>query len=62
MIQKIKIMVNWVNYWKGGNKKNKYSLTVRLGKLTVFEFKYCPCDSKGCTKVRLMLLNLGFEI
>ena len=62
MMKKNKIMVNWVNSWKSGNKKNKYSLTVRLGKLTVFEFKYCPCDGEGCTKVRVMLLNLGFEI
>jgi len=59
---KNKIMVNWINSWKGGNKKNKYSVTVRLGKLTVFEFKYCPCDDKGCSKVRLMFLNLGFEL
>ena len=27
-------MVNWINSWKSGNKKNKYSVTIRLGKLT----------------------------
>jgi hypothetical protein len=70
---KNKIMVNWINSWKGGNKKNKYSVTVRLGKLTLFEFKYCPCDRviiksmrtkkyEKCTKLRFMLLNLGFEL
>ena len=32
-------MVNWINSWKSGNKKTKYSLTLRLGKITVFEFK-----------------------
>ena len=71
-------MINWINSWKSGNKKNKYSITIRLGRisaelrpelcryrlgrLTVFEFKLCPCDSEGCTKFRFMVLNLGFEL
>ena len=55
-------MINWINSWKGGNKKNKYSITIRLGKLTVLELKYCPCDKDGCSKTRFMILNFGFEI
>ena len=35
---------------------------MRLGKLTVFEIKICPCDKNNCSKFRFMLLNLGFEI
>jgi hypothetical protein len=54
-------MVNWVNSWKSGNKKQKYSLTLRLGKITVFEFKICPCNEESCSKLRVMLFNLGFE-
>ena len=53
-------MINLVNLWKSGNKKNKYSLT--LDKLTFFEFKICPCNNEGCSKFRFMLLNLGFEL
>ena len=55
-------MINWINSWKSGNKKNKYSVTIRLGKLTLFEFKLCPCNNEGCTKLRFMVFNLGFEI
>ena len=51
--------INWINSWKSGNKKNKYSVTFRLGKLTVFEFKVCPC--KECVNFRVMVLNFGLE-
>jgi len=60
--KKNNIMINWVNSWKSGNKKNKYSLTFRLGTLTVFEFKFCPCNNKSCSKFRFMIFNLGFEL
>jgi len=55
------IMVNWINGFKAGNKKEKYELNFRLGTFTVLEIKWCPCD-EGCTKFRFMILNLGFEI
>ena len=55
-------MIDWINSWKSGNKKNKYSLTFRLGKLTVFELKICPCNNEGCSKFRFMVLNLGFQL
>ncbi len=55
-------MIDWVNSWKSGNKKNKYSVTIRLGKLTVFELKICPCSNQGCSRFRFMILNLGFQL
>mgnify|MGYP003646480060 CR=1 FL=1 len=55
-------MINWINSWKGGNKKEKYSLTFRLRKLTVLEIKWCPCTDNGCTRFRFMIFNFGFEI
>lgn len=66
-------MINWINSWKSGNKKNKYSITIRLGRLTVFEFKLCPCNRvkiismrtkkyEKCSKFRFMVLNLGFQL
>jgi len=55
-------MIDWINSWKSGNKKNKYSVTIRLGKLTVFELKVCPCKNDGCSRFRFMILNLGFQL
>ena len=66
-------MIDWINSWKSGNKKNKYSVTIRLGKLTVFELKICPCNKviiksmrtkkyEKCSKFRFMILNLGFQL
>ena len=53
--------INWINGFDAGNKKEKYSLTFRLGTFTVLEIKWCPCNGKGCTKFRFMICNLGFE-
>jgi hypothetical protein len=55
-------MVNWINSWRSGNKKNKHSISFRLGKLTIFELNICPCNEERCTKFRFMILNFGFEI
>lgn len=49
-------MVNWINGFNAGNKKEKYSLTFRLGTFTVLEIKIEK------SKFRFMVLNLGFEI
>tara|TARA_R110000824_G_scaffold219490_2_gene406427 strand:+ start:2907 stop:3062 length:156 start_codon:yes stop_codon:yes gene_type:complete len=49
-------MINWINGFDAGNKKEKYSLTFRLGTFTVVEIKV---DSK---ELRFMLLNFGFEL
>ncbi len=56
--------INWINGFDAGNKKEKYSLTLRLGTFTVLEIKYCACDRSTCTcaKFRFMIFNLGFEI
>jgi hypothetical protein len=48
--------INWINGFDAGNKKEKYSLTFRLGTFTILEIKV---DS---TKFRVMVFNLGFEL
>ncbi len=59
-------MVNWINSWKAGNKKERYEINFRLGTLTLFEIMVCPCvtcKNKGtCPRFRFMILNFGFEI
>ena len=59
-------MINWINSWKAGNKKDRYELALRISTLTVFELMFCPCwvcENKGkCTRFRLIVLNFGFEI
>ena len=44
-------MINWINGFDAGNKKEKYSLTLRLGTFTVIEIKV---DWK---EFRFMLFN-----
>jgi len=55
-------MVNWINGFKAGNKKEKYELTFRLGTFTVLELNICCCSIKKCSQFRLMILNMGFEL
>tara|TARA_R100001082_G_C4254832_1_gene113044 strand:+ start:328 stop:513 length:186 start_codon:yes stop_codon:yes gene_type:complete len=59
--------INWINGFNAGNKKQKYELNFRLGTFTVLEIKLCLCENcenkkAYCSKFRLMILNLGFEI
>jgi len=54
--------MNWINSWQEGNKKEKYNIEIRLGKITILEMKYCACSEAKCSKFRLMMLNLGFEL
>jgi len=49
-------VMNWINGFDAGNKKEKYSLTCRLGTFTVLEIKI------ESNKFRFMIFNLGFEI
>ena len=49
-------MINWINGFNAGNKKEKYSLTFRLGTLTMFELRF------EATRMRFMVLNFGFEV
>ncbi len=57
-------MINWINSWKGGNKKQKFEISIRLGKLTVLEAKACLFCTEGCSakKLRVIIFNFGFEI
>jgi len=61
MVEKDKIM-NWINSWQEGNKKEKYNIEIRLGTFTILEIKYCACSVQKCAKFRMMLFNLGFEV
>ena len=49
-------MINWINGYNAGNKKEKYYLELRIGTFTILELKW----DKG--KFRFMIVNLGFEI
>ena len=57
-------MVNWINGFDAGNKKEKYELSIRLGRLTLLELKVCLfCgESCSCKRLRLIVLNFGFEL
>lgn len=48
--------IDFINSWKSNAKKNKWSFCVRLWKLTLIEASF---EDK---KLRLMLLNFGFQI
>ena len=56
--------MNWINSWAKGNKKEKYQICIRLGRLTILEVKACLFCEAGCTakRVRFIVLNFGFEI
>ena len=54
-------MINWINGFNTTNKKEKYKLTFRLGTFTVLEIKLCLCSKKQCSRLRIILLNFGFE-
>ena len=53
---KVMKKVDWINGFDAGNKKEKYSLTLRLGTLTLFELKVDK------THIRFMVVNFGFEL
>ena len=58
-------MINWINSWRAGNKKEIYEINFRLGMLTVFQMRLCLCaccDTEKCSRFRFILLNFGFEI
>lgn len=57
-------MVNWINGFRAGNKKQKYEVNFRLGTFTVLEIKACLFCTDECTakKFRIMLFNVGFEL
>ena len=61
-------MVNWINSWRWGNKKNKINVSLRLGKLTVLEIRFSILTTltgggkKSQLKVRFIVLNFGFQL
>ena len=57
-------MINWINGFDAGNKKEKYEISFRLGTFTILEIKVCLCSKKdcSCSKFRFMMFNLGFEL
>jgi len=54
--------MNFINSWQKGNKKAKYEICIRLGRITVLEINFCACEEATCSRFRFMLLNFGFEI
>jgi len=59
--------MNFINSWNAGNKKEKYELTFRIGKLSILEIYFCPCEicenkKTSCAKFRMLIFNLGFEL
>tara|TARA_R100001594_G_scaffold124815_1_gene161689 strand:- start:1639 stop:1803 length:165 start_codon:yes stop_codon:yes gene_type:complete len=53
--------MNWINSWAKGNKKEKYNIEIRLGRITVLEINMCLCSESKCSRFRLMVLNFGIE-
>ena len=58
----MKRKINWINSWKKGNKQEKYEITIRMGRFTIFELFICPCTKKNCKQLRFLILNFGFEL
>ena len=55
--------IDWINSWGKGNKKEKYELSFRLGRLTIIEIKLCAfCTECSGAKNRFIILNFGFEV
>ena len=40
VIIKYRTMINWINSWNSGSKKEIYEINVRLGKLTLFQLRF----------------------
>ena len=57
-------MINWINGFDAGNKKEKYKLESRIWTFTVLEIKVCLFCEKdcSCSRFRFMICNLGFEL
>ena len=50
------VMINWINGFDAGNKKEKYYLECRIGTFTILELKW------ETDKFRFMIFNFGFEL
>ena len=49
--------MNWINSWKKGNKKNKFEVTIRLGRITLLEVYYNPGR-----EFKFLILNFGITL
>ena len=54
-------MINWINSWGNPAKKSKWSVCIRLWKLTVLDVAYIMRKDEN-NKLRVIVLNLGFEV
>ena len=51
--------MNFINSWSSNAKqKDKFELTLRLGKFTLIELSMDKSDEK----IRFIIFNIGFEI
>ena len=58
LLQINKQIMNWINSWRKGNKKdNFYNITIRIGRITILELYCNPGVEHRC-----IILNFGFEI
>jgi len=53
--------MNWINSWSKGNKKGKYNIEIRFGRITILEIKLCLCSEGECSRFRITALNFGIE-
>tara|TARA_R100001591_G_scaffold110980_1_gene122301 strand:- start:216 stop:368 length:153 start_codon:yes stop_codon:yes gene_type:complete len=50
-------MVNWINSWRKGNKKEKFEITIRFARITVLEIYWNPGR-----EFKFLILNFGVQI
>ena len=54
--------INLINSWGRPAKKNKWSICVRVWKLTIIDLAYVIKDKEQCNSLRLIIFNLGIEV
>jgi hypothetical protein len=54
--------INLINSWGSPAKKNKWSICVRVWKLTIIDLAYVIKDKEQCNSLRLIIFNLGIEL
>lgn len=54
--------INLINSWGSPAKKNKWSICVRVWKLTIIDLAYVIKEKEQCNSLRLIIFNLGIEV
>lgn len=54
--------INLINSWGSPAKKNKWSICVRVWKLTVLDVAYIIKPNDEHNSLRFIFLNVGFEL